>query len=267
MAMHHYYRGEKKGTVEYGRVLLDYGEKHTEVRCTSIGHFTMGLGFVAAGGHDRAIESFKKVIQVSLEPFYQYTAKTMLGFSYVSAGKFHEAESVLEEVVKFTEELGYAFMGSLAQAFMGIVMITKGDVTSGINIVESLIQQHSQNGSRWRYSLINHMLGRVNSQIARGDDGEKSISLLLKNIGLLIKTVPFAAREAQEYLHRAIETSKEIGAKSILGQAYLDLGKLHRAKGRLAEARTCISRAVKSFEECGADVYLKQARDELASLG
>jgi len=267
IAMHHFYRGEKKGTAEYGRILLDYGEKHTEIRCTSTGHFALGLGFQAAGDHDRAIECFKKMIQVSLEPFYQYTAKTMLGFNYVSVGKFHEAESVCEEVIKFTEEFGYEFMGSLAQAFMGIVMITKGDVARGINIVESLIRQHLENGSRWRYAMVNHMLGRVYSQIAQGGGGEKSFSFILKNIGFLIKTIPFASRKAEGYFHTAIETAKEIGAKSVLGQAYLDLGKLHKAKGRLAEARTCISQAVQSFEECEADVYLKQARDALASLG
>jgi hypothetical protein len=158
-------------------------------------------------------------------------------------------------------------MGSAAQALMGIVMITKGDVARGINIVESIIQQLLENGSKWRYALINHMLGRVYSQIAQGGGGEKSFSFLLKNIGFLIKTVPFAARKAEGYFHTTIETAKEIGAKSVLGQAYLDLGRLHKAKGRLADARTCISQAVQSFEECEADVYLKQAREALASLG
>jgi tetratricopeptide (TPR) repeat protein len=267
MAMHHYYRGEKKGTAEYGRILLDYGENHVDIRGTSIGQSTLGLGFQAAGDHDRAIECFKKTIQVSLDPFYQYTAKIGLGFSYVSTGRFHEAESICEDMIKFTEEFGYEFMGSAAQALMGIVMITKGDVARGINIVESLIQQHLENGSRWRYALMNHMLGRVYSQIAQGGGGEKSLSFLLKNIGFLIKTVPFAARKAEGYLHTAIDKAKEIGAKSVLGQAYLDLGRLHKAKGRLAEARTCISQAVQSFEECEADVYLKQAREALASLG
>jgi class 3 adenylate cyclase/tetratricopeptide (TPR) repeat protein len=267
MAVHHFYRGEKKGTAEYGRILLDYGEKYADVRCTGMGHLTLGLGFQAAGEHDRAIECFKKAIQVSLEPFYEYTAKTILGFSYVSAGKFHEAESVFEDVIRFTEELGFEFMGSSAQALMGIVMITKGDVARGINIVESVIQQHLENGNRWRYALMNHMLGRVYLQIAQGGGGEKRLSFLLKNMGFLVKTVPFAARKAEGYFNTAIDTAKETGAKSVLGQAYFDLGRLHKAKGRLAEARTCISQAVQSFEECEADVYLKQAREALASLG
>jgi len=267
MALHHCYRGEKKGAAEYGTVLLDYGEKHSDMRCTSIGHFALGWSFQVAGDHDRGIECLKKAIQVSLEPSFSYQAKVVLGLSYVSAGKFHEAESVCEDVIKFTEEFGYDFLGSSAQALMGIVMITKGDVARGINIVESLIQQHLESGSRWRYALMNHMLGKVYSQIAQGGGAEKSLSFLLKNIGFLIKTVPFAARKAEGYLHTAIETAKEIGAKSVLGQAYLDLGRLHKAKGRLADARTYISQAIQSFEECEADVYLKQAREALASLG
>jgi tetratricopeptide (TPR) repeat protein len=263
----YYYKGEKKGAAEYGRILLDYGEKHADVRATCMGHFALGMGFQAAGDHDRAIECMKKAIQVSLEPFFQYITKVALGLSYVSTGRFQEAESICEDVIKFTEEFGFEFMGSGAQALMGIVMITKGDVARGINIVESLIQQLLENGNRWRYAVANHMLGRVYSQIAQGGSGEKSLSFLLKNIGFLIKTVPFAARKAEGYLHTAIETAKEIGAKSVLGQAYFDLGRLHKAKGRLADAKTCISQAVQSFEECEADVYLKQAREALASLG
>lgn len=267
MGIIYFYKGEKKKTAEYGRILLDHGEKHADVRDTGIGHLVLGWSFQVAGDHDRAIECLKKAIQVSSEPLYSCIGKTNLGFSYISAGRFHEAESVCEDVIKFTEEFGYEFMGTNAQAFMGIVMITKGDVARGINIVKNIIQQYSENGSRWRYAAMNHMLGRVYSQIAQGGGGEKSFSFLLKNIGFLIKTVPFAARKAEGYLHTAIETAKEIGAKSVLGQAYFDLGKLHKAKRRLADARTCISQAVQSFEECEADVYLKQAREALASLG
>jgi hypothetical protein len=151
---------------------------------------------------------------------------------------------------------------------MGIIMITKGDVAKGISIVENIIQQLLENGSRWRYALINHMLGRVYSQIAQGGGGEKSLSSLLKNIGFLIKRSPsLTRRKLKEYFQTAIDTAKKIGAKSVLGQAYFDLGRLHKAKGRLGEARTSIAHAVQSFEECGADVYLKQAQEALASLG
>ena len=79
MALNHFYRGENKGAAECGRILLDYGEKHADVRCTGSGHVALGMGYSVAGDHDRAIECYKKAVQVSLEPLFQYTVKMGLG--------------------------------------------------------------------------------------------------------------------------------------------------------------------------------------------
>ncbi len=57
---------------------------------------------------------------------------------------------------------------------------------------------------------------------------------------------------------------QEIGAKGFLAQATLELGLLHKIKKRTDEARKCISDAVRLFEECEADVFLKQAREALS---
>ncbi len=57
-----------------------------------------------------------------------------------------------------------------------------------------------------------------------------------------------------------------MGAKIVLGGAYLDLGLLYKGKKRKDQANKCISKAVKLFEQCDADVYLKQANEALESL-
>jgi len=67
-------------------------------------------------------------------------------------------------------------------------------------------------------------------------------------------------------LNKAIETAKKIGAKSILGPAYLDLGRLHKTKKRTDKAAECITAAIKIFDECEMDGFLKQAKDALESL-
>jgi hypothetical protein len=54
--------------------------------------------------------------------------------------------------------------------------------------------------------------------------------------------------------------------KSTLGQAYLDLGLLHRAKNRSDKARDCINHAIDLFEQCEAEVFLKQAKEVMESL-
>jgi tetratricopeptide (TPR) repeat protein len=89
---------------------------------------------------------------------------------------------------------------------------------------------------------------------------------MAKNIGFLLKNVPSAANKAEKHFNQAIEITEEIGAKSYAALAYLELGLLHRAKKRADPAKKCISRAIELFEQCEAEVYLKQAREALATL-
>jgi tetratricopeptide (TPR) repeat protein len=84
---------------------------------------------------------------------------------------------------------------------------------------------------------------------------------------ILIKSVPFAHKKAEEHFTIAIETAKEIGAKGVLARVYFDMGQLRQTKGKTDEARKYISDAIQIFEECEADVFLKQAREALAALG
>ena len=87
-----------------------------------------------------------------------------------------------------------------------------------------------------------------------------SLSIIFKNIGFLVKNVPFAGRKAEIHLRKAIECAKQMGAKGILGQAYLDLGLLHKIKKKKDESKKYLSKAISLFEECEADLYLKKAK-------
>ena len=73
------------------------------------------------------------------------------------------------------------------------------------------------------------MLGKIYFQIA-ACEGSVSLSSLLKNAVFLAKTLPVAGKRAEYHFNKAIDLAEEIGAKGIIGQAYLDLGLLHKAK-------------------------------------
>lgn len=109
------------------------------------------------------------------------------------------------------------------------------------------------------------MFGKVYSQIAAGPT--PTFSLITKNIGFLAKNVPFAGKKAEEHFAKAIKMARELGAKGILGTANLDLGLFHKAKKRNEQAREYISEAIRIFEDCEAEIYLKQAKEALVSLG
>ena len=116
------------------------------------------------------------------------------------------------------------------------------------------------------YAQAEYILGEAYLQIVQRA-APMSFSTVAKNIGFLVKNVPFASKKAEVHFSKAIQIAKEIGAKGTLGQAYLGLGLLHKATKKRDQAADCISQAIQLFEGCGADGPLKQAKDALASLG
>jgi len=93
-----------------------------------------------------------------------------------------------------------------------------------------------------------------------------SLTLFIRNFGFLIRNILFVSKKAEYHFNTAIDISKDIGAKGILGQAWFGLGSLHIAKGRIEQARKCLYEAVQVFEICDAKVYLKQAQAALSAL-
>ena len=94
-------------------------------------------------------------------------------------------------------------------------------------------------------------------------DTENSMA---RNIGFILKNAPLAHKKADAHFNKAIETAGKIGAKGILAQDYLDLGRLHKAKKRIDAARECISEAIKIFEECEVENFLEKAKTALESI-
>jgi len=92
------------------------------------------------------------------------------------------------------------------------------------------------------------------------------MSIILKNAGFLAKNVPFASKKAEGYFNKAAESAKRSGAKGFQAMAHLGLGLLHKAKKRNSKAKKSLLTAIETFEECGAKVYLEQAREALESL-
>ena len=93
-----------------------------------------------------------------------------------------------------------------------------------------------------------------------------SLTTMVKNVGFILKNVPSAAKKAEEHFKKAIEVAKEIGSDGLQGHARLDMGRLHKAKGRSDQAQDCFKEAIEILEKCESEVLMKQAKDALASL-
>jgi tetratricopeptide (TPR) repeat protein len=126
----------------------------------------------------------------------------------------------------------------------------------------------SCNGRKFWFGVAigEYILAKVYLQIVEKKK-PVNFSTVVKNFGFVIKNVPSAYMKAKDHLNIAIGLSKEFGLKGILAQSYFNLGLLYKIKGKTDDARRYITDAIPLFEECEADVFLKQAQEALAKLG
>jgi class 3 adenylate cyclase/tetratricopeptide (TPR) repeat protein len=257
--------GELKSVLEASHAVVRYGQRNSNHRSLVMGHLMMAYGHFSMGDIPSTIESSQNAINAAKDPFYAQIPRGMLGAAYLMSGRLTEAEKELLEVMDFHDKFDIGATANYASMFLGVLRIAKGEINYGLRMIEEVRRVSLENQSKLQHILSEHLLGKVYLQIVKGE-GSKSVSTLAKNIGFIIKEVPFASKKAEHYLKRAIELSKEVRAKGVLGQAYLDLGLLHKAKKRNEQAKECISEAINIFEQCGAEVYLRQAREALTSL-
>jgi tetratricopeptide (TPR) repeat protein len=260
------FKGNVKKVFEAGKALSNYGKKHSSIRSIFMGHLFLGYGHFIAGDFPSAIESCEKGIKVSVDPIYSMAAKLLLGYSHAYEGHFKEAEDTVQEVAKFCKTFGCEVWETPARMLLGVTSVGKGQMSQGLRMIEETQKSFLKNKRKSFLILSESILGKLYLQIV---EGAKPISLktVAKNIGFVLKNVPSAGRKAEDHFNKTIEMGKEVGARGILGQTYLDLGFLHKEKGKKEEARTFFSESIQILEECGAKAFLKQAKEALESLG
>ena len=260
-----WYRGETKKTYETGKRLLEYSLSRSIVRGVVLGHYLIGCSHFMIGDFASAVQCYKKSIRLSVDPYYSQWSRMLLCLSYVSNNQFREAEEALEELLSYTRTFWAEVLGTPAEYIRGIVLVGKGQLGQGIKILEDGQRSFLLNTRRWCYALSEHILGTIYFQISEGT-GSKDLSTIVKNINFLMKNKPFAWKKAEGHFKRAINAAQKIGAEATLGMSYLNLGLLYRGKGKVDNSRQYLSKAIRIFEKCEAEIYLSMAKDALLSL-
>jgi len=258
------FSGDKKHSLEIGNALLQYGEEHSNIRSKVVGNICIGHSHFADGDFDKAFSCYQKAVDVAEDPFYTQWPRAFVGLCCIMNDQIDQGEEALNEVSSYLQNYGCEIFGPAVMPFVGIVFIKKGNMSKGLKTIENILEYSKEKNWGWGIALSEYVLGYLYYQIAYGE--KPGMSIVLKNIGFLTKNIPFASKKASNYFNRAIESAKQFGAKGILGQAYLDLGILHKAQKRNKLAGECISEAIHIFEQLGAEVRLKQAQDALYSV-
>jgi tetratricopeptide (TPR) repeat protein len=265
MGYNYFFMGDRQKTYETGNAIVEFGHKHSNIRSMVMGHFILGCSALLDGDLPSTIKYSQQALQISLDPFFSTFPKIILGQGYALSGQFQEAHATSQEILNFSRDLGNEWLGSFGNVVLGIVLITEGHMGKGLKMLKDELSASLKNERRFFNAMLEHTLGSVYLQIVKGE-GDLSIATIVNNLGFLLKNVPFAAKKAEQHFSKAMAIATEIGAKGILAQVYLDLGRLQQAKRRKHKAKECFSKAIELFEQCGAGEILKQAKNALESL-
>jgi|WetSurMetagenome_2_1015567.scaffolds.fasta_scaffold05743_2 class 3 adenylate cyclase/tetratricopeptide (TPR) repeat protein len=266
LAYVHFHRGERRETLEKGRTLVEFGQEHSNIRCMVMGYCFMGYSYMTGGDIPVAASYFEEAVRVSADPWYAQFPSLALCYARIAHGEYEGTQETLERIIAFSEERGAEYVGTPGKLLLGAVLVAHGELGRGMKQLEAVAETWRQSGNQVRYAVSQLIMGRVYALMAQGT-GRKKLSTIFKNLGFLLKNALFADRKAMEYLNRAVEVAREIGANETHGRACLSLGLLHKARGRDEQARECLVRAVKMFEDCAAEAYLKEAKEALLDLG
>ncbi|MDX1777626.1 MAG: hypothetical protein R3339_01990, partial [Thermodesulfobacteriota bacterium] len=248
-----------------GQKLLDQGKASSSIRCTTWGHTLNAWGAMTSGDFTSAIGYNKMALKSSTDPLYTQFPRLCLGMSYVSRGEPEKAKQPLEEVLDFSQKVGCAYIGTPAQCFLSVVLASEGKFTQGFRMLKGARKKWLDQSALWRYTFSELIFGELFSAMALRKM-EISFRDIVRNLGFLIKNLPFARQKAEKHYMRALTSAQKIGAKAMEGQIHLGLGKLYSRTGNREKARHCFLSAIKLFEVCEAEIFLKQAREALSSL-
>jgi tetratricopeptide (TPR) repeat protein len=262
MAIAYFFKGDCRKMDGIGRLMLEYGEKQSDNRASAMGNIYIGIGYFSSGNLPSAIMPLKKGILISPDPLLSCTAKMALGAAYFLEGDVEEAEKNWVEVYKHCEEHGAGTAGALSRSALSSVYLVKGELSRGVKMGEELLGWHKENESRWRLAYHLCWLGNVYLKMTQRK-GSTNLSSLVRNLRFIMRNILVAGRKAEEYLKKSVEVATQIGAFGLQGQASLGLGLLYKARGKTDVAGKYISEAIEAFEKCGAEGYLKQAREAL----
>jgi len=260
----YYFQGDVKRLFEGAIALIGYGNSHSNSRSMVFGHWANGFGYYLIGNMDSAQKSCEKSIEVAMDPFYSQFPKISLALAYLLNNQVQDAKDVLQSAMVFFEKYDIGQLTEITSIFLSLTLIAEGKIKQGFKKLEKTRHILINNQRKTWYAQSEYILGKLYSQIATGPKAD--FSIIAKNIGFLVKNIPHAGKKAEEHFNKAIEISEEIGAKGFLGMFFMDLGLFHKARNNTGLARKCILKSIDIFEERGAEVYLKQAHEELGSM-
>jgi class 3 adenylate cyclase/tetratricopeptide (TPR) repeat protein len=259
-----WFTGDKDKVRDAGLDILNYSLEINSLRCQMVGYILLGFWHFIELDTAGAVNYIQKVIDEG-DPFHAICGRMLLGMMLVHTREFEAALNQLNQVIKYSKKHGTEYLKTFTNVFLGVALAAQGKLTAGLRCLESGSREFREFHRQVLCSMSETILGSVYLQLYQ-KSGKKSFAILCHNLWVILKNLFTAGRQAEKHLLNAVQLAQQTGAKGFLGQPYLQLGVLFKARGQRETARQYLSEALQTFTACNMKAYAQRAEDLLRTL-
>jgi tetratricopeptide (TPR) repeat protein len=271
--------------LEYLRRSLDLGISANNLIMITTAKCAMCIyNYIFHGKIDLAYQVSKEALQTAQESgdiFIKGIAYSSHGMSCYCKGFFDEAEHSLLQALSFCGKSADFGWGSWLYGFLGHVYSEMGKYEKaqdyyreGISILERA-RLYPFWVNMWTISIararvLNHDKDITLSEVFEyyGNIHVKAVKgWTARYIGeILLNMDEQHITEAEAWVTKAIEADKRNNTMWSLGNDYALYAELFKRKGDLPKAKENLNKAIEILKECGADRWVENYQNEMASL-
>ncbi|MDR4498995.1 MAG: AAA family ATPase [Candidatus Scalindua sp.] len=227
--------------------LLELGRSVSDLRSIGMGLCAIAWADVIDERYQKAIDCAEEALHIEKTLELRLSVLGAKGAALALMGRGKEGAAILREIRREAVEYGYFGMLLGIDIPYGAAMIQAGEMAAGVRWIETAIRRFEAWGCEGSSIFGKLVLGEIYLQMVTV---ERKIPLLmiLRNLGFLLRTLPFAARKARHHLEEVVQRARKTGMPEFLARSLLNLGLLCKAKKRYEEARQYLEEAQQIVE-------------------
>lgn len=250
---------------EYALRLMELGRRTNDPRPREMGLWVLAIINAIYFEYEEAIANADEALTIGLSPMDRTLAEAGKGGALTMLGRSDEGERVMAGARLRIWEGGLRLALSALEYPYGLAMLMNGDMARGVRWIEDGMRRFAEWGYVAGGATGNLFLGEIYLEMAIGKE-KPPPSVMLRNIWFLMRTLPFAAAKARRHLETAVALSREYDMPAVLAWSLMDLGRLHAAKKRHAESRTCMEEAQVLAQSVDLPIMVERIGGVLAAL-
>ncbi len=211
LGMIYIFKGDSQKNLELGKHLVEFGESHSDLRSTVVGYICTSYGYYSAGDFAKAVEWSRKAVELSNDPIFSVWPQLVLANFFIQSERFQEADEILREIIPFCQQIGMYYIAVWAQSLYGTVLMAQGFFSRGMEMITEATRVFTENGRFVSLYFLEFALAEIYFQMATRRQ-RLGFWTIIKNLGFILKEVPFARHKAETYLRKILQVGREIGA-------------------------------------------------------